>query len=87
MSNFKCKVGEFKDTRGRVHPTISIYEFDEEGFQKYKKSTICIGVKKARALLACVEDLKSFVEANMSEEELSAFAEQLLVGEDKDGNS
>ena len=86
MSKFRSKTGEFQDDRGRVHPTISIYEFDEEGFQKYKKATICIGVKKAKALLECVEDLKKFVEANMSAEELAAFAEQLLVGEEN-GNS
>ena len=86
MSKFKTKTGDFVDDRGKIHPTISIYEFGEDGFQKYNKATICIGIKKARALLACIDDLKKFVEDNMSEDELTAFAEKLLVGE-TDGNS
>jgi len=82
MPKFKAKTGNFKK-QGKVYETISIYEMDDEGFQKYPKATICIGVKKAKALLACIEDLKKFVEDNMPPEELNAMVEKMLVGDGK----
>ncbi len=85
MSQFKSKSGLFK-TNGKTFPTISIFEFDEQGFQKYKQATITIGLKKAKAVLATMEEIKKFVEENMSEEELKAMADdqiqKILEGED-----
>ena len=89
MGQFKSKTGTFK-TGGKTFPTISIFEFDENGFQKYKNATITIGVKKAKAVLATIDEIKKFIEENMSEDELKAMADaqiqQILAGEE-DGSA
>jgi hypothetical protein len=91
MSNFKAKSSTFEsDYNGKKYPVISIYEFDEEGFQKYKKSTITIGLKKAKAILATIDDIKKFVEENMTEEEMKAVADAeiaKILTEENDGTT
>ena len=85
MSQFKSKTGSFKAASGKSYPIISIFEFDEQGFQRYKNATITIGVKKARAVLATMDEIKKFIEENMSEDELREMADaqiqKILEGE------
>jgi hypothetical protein len=51
MGDFKVEVGEFKGNK-----TISL--------NKEEKRVISFGVGKAKAILACIDDIKKFVAEN-----------------------
>jgi hypothetical protein len=55
--------GEFKNSK-----TISIWEVDEEG-RKEKYPLLGFGLKKAKAILLHIEEIKEFIKTNEKSDE------------------